>query len=135
MPDTTTEVRADIEQTRARISGAIDQLERKVDVTQKVRDNPWMAVGVAFGAGLALSASRADVKAAKVTADATRETGSRLGDALDGVVAALIGGVAAAFHERIDGAVREVVTSIRGSSESGAIGTSGQTPDATMRAD
>ena len=135
MPETTTEVRADIEQTRARISGAIDQLERKVDVTQKVRDNPWAAVGVAFGAGLALSASRADVKAAKVTAEATKETGSKLGDALDGVVAALITGVTAAFHERIDGAVKEVVTSIRGSSDNRTISTSGQAPDVTMRAD
>jgi hypothetical protein len=135
MPETTTEVRADIEQTRARISGAIDQLERKVDVTQKVRDNPWKAVGVAFGAGLALSASRADVKAAKATADASRETGSKLGDALDGVVAALIAGVTAAFHERIDGAVNEVVTSIRGSTDRNAIGTAGHTPDAPVRAD
>jgi hypothetical protein len=135
MPDTTTEVRADIEQTRARISGAIDQLERKVDVTQKIRDHPWSAVGVAFGAGIALSASRADIKAAKVTADATKETGSKLGGALDGVVAALIAGVTAAFHERIDGAVNEVVTSIRGSSPSKAIEAASQPPDAPMRAD
>jgi len=72
MGETTTEVRAEIEQTRTRISGAIAELERKADVTQKVRDHPWAAVGVAFGAGIALSASRADVRAAKVTADATR---------------------------------------------------------------
>ena len=91
MAETTTEVRADIEQTRARMSGAIAELERKVDVTQKVKDHPWAAVGVAFGAGVALSASRADVRAAKVTADATKETSSKLGVALDGVVAALIG--------------------------------------------
>lgn len=135
MPDTTSDVRADIEQTRARISGAIDQLERKADVTQKVRDHPWTAVGVAFGAGVALSASRADVKAAKVTADATKETGNKLGDALDGVVAALIAGVTAAFHDRIDGAVNEVITSIRGTSPSKAIGTAAQSPDLPMRAD
>jgi len=90
MAETTTEVRADIEQTRARMSGAIAELERKVDVTQRVKDHPWAAVGIAFGAGIALSASRADVKAAKVTADATKETTGKLGMALDGVVAALI---------------------------------------------
>src|SRR6202140_2773654 len=116
MRETTTEVRADIELTRARLSGAIAELERKVDVTQKVRDHPWTAVGVAFGAGIALSASRADVRAARVTADATRETGSKLGGALDGVVAALIAGVAEAFHSRIEDAVKDVVTSIRGTS-------------------
>jgi hypothetical protein len=118
MAETTTEVRADIDKTRARMSDAIAELERKVDVTQKVRNNPWVAVGVAFGAGVALSASRADVKAAQVTTQATRETRSKLGGALDGVVAALIAGVTEAFHARIDGMVSDVVTSIRKESSS-----------------
>src|ERR1700682_5813524 len=135
MPETTTEVRADIEQTRARMSGAIAELERKVDVTQKVKDNPWTAVGVAFGAGIALSASRADVRAAKVTADATRETGSKLGGALDGVVAALIAGVAEAFQARIEDAVKDVVTSIRGTSGTRAIDTGDGTVEVPIRAD
>lgn len=119
MPETTTEVRADIEQTKARMSGAIAELERKVDVAQRVRDHPWAAVGVAFGAGIALSASHADVKAAKVTVDATKETGSKLGGALDGVVAAVIAGVVHAFNSRIDGAVSDLVSSIKGSSDNG----------------
>ena len=114
MPETTTEVRADIEQTRARMSNAIAELERKAHVTQQIKDHPWASVGVAFGAGFALSASSADVKAAHVTSDATRQTSSKLGTALDGVVAALIAAVTAAVHERIDGAVDQVVTSIRG---------------------
>ena len=135
MGETTTEVRTDIELTRARMSGAIAELERKVDVTQRVRDNPWTAVGVAFGAGIALSASRADVRAAKVTADATRETGSKLGDALDGVVAALIAGVAEAFHSRIEDAVKDVVTSIRGTSATRPIGASDGTVEVPIRAD
>jgi hypothetical protein len=115
MAETTTEVRKDIESTRARMSGAIAELERKVDVSQKVKENPWLALGLAFGAGVVLSASRVDVRAAKVTTNATKETGSKLGGALDGVVAALIGGVAEAFHSRVDGMVKDVVTSIRGS--------------------
>jgi hypothetical protein len=133
MGETTTEVRAEIEQTRARMSGAIAELGRKVDVTQKVRDHPWPAVGVAFGAGIALSASRADVRAAKVTADATKETGSKIGAAMDGVVAALIAGVAEAFQSRIDGAVKEVVSSIRGTS--GSINTTDRTVDVPIRGD
>ena len=116
MPETTTEVRADIEQTRERLSGAIAELERKVDVTQKVRDHPWAAVAVAFGAGVALSTSKADIKAAQVTSQATKDTGSKLGGALDGVVAALIAGATQAFHTRIDGMIEEVVTSIKGNS-------------------
>ena len=135
MAETTTDVRADIEQTRARMSGAIAELERKVDVTQKVRDHPWAAVGVAFGAGIALSASRADVRAAKVTADATKETGSKLGGALDGVVAALIAGVAQAFQSRIDGMVREVVTSIKGDGRPRSIGSTQVPTDQKIRAD
>jgi hypothetical protein len=135
MGETTTEVRAEIEQTRARMSGAIAELERKVDVTQKVRDNPWSAVGVAFGAGIALSASRADVRAAKVTADATKETGSKIGTALDGVVAALIAGVAEAFQSRIDGAVKEVVSSIRGTTSGRSINPNDRTVDVPIRAD
>jgi len=135
MGETTTEVRAEIEQTRARMSGAIAELERKVDLTQRVRDNPWPAVGVAFGAGIALSASRADVRAAKVTADATRETGSKIGNALDGVLAALIAGVAEAFQSRIDGAVKDVVSSIRGTTSGRSINTTDGTVDVPIRAD
>ncbi|MDP9203040.1 MAG: DUF3618 domain-containing protein [Gemmatimonadota bacterium] len=135
MAETTTDVRADIEQTRARMSGAIAELERKVDVTQKVRDHPWAAVGVAFGAGIALSASSADVKAAKVTADATRETGGKLGGALDGVVAALIAGVANAFNSRIDGMVSDVVTSIKGDAKPRSIGSTETPADTQIRAD
>jgi uncharacterized membrane protein len=135
MAETTIDVRADIEQTRARMSGAIAELERKVDVTQKVRDHPWAAVGLAFGAGIALSASHADVKAAKVTADATRETGSKLGVALDGVVATLIAGVAAAFHSRIDAAVSEVVTSIKGNMKPQFIDSTDRAAEIPIRAD
>ena len=135
MGETTTEVRAEIEQTRTRISGAIAELERKVDVTQKVRDYPWAAVGVAFGAGIALSASRVDVRAARVTAHATKETGSKLGGALDGVVAALVAGVTQAFHSRIDGMVSDVVTSIRGTSTTRAIGTADRDAGSGRRAD
>jgi uncharacterized membrane protein len=117
------------------MSGAIAELERKVDVSQKVRDHPWSAVGVAFGAGIALSASRADVRAAKVTADASKETGSKIGAALDGVVAALIAGVAEAFQSRIDGAVKDVVSSIRGTTSDNSINTTDRTVDVPIRGD
>jgi hypothetical protein len=135
MAESTTEVRADIEQTRARISSAIAELERKVDIPQKVRDHPWAAVGLAFGAGIALSASRADVRAAKVTVDATRETGSKLGGALDGVVAALVAGVAAAFQSRITGLVGDVVTSIKGDEKPRYVGTTDGAVQEPIRAD
>jgi hypothetical protein len=135
MSETTTEVRAEIEQTRARMTDAIAELERKVDVTQRVRDHPWAAVGVAFGAGIALSASRTDVKAARATAEATRGTGTKLGVALDAVVAALIAGVTEALHSRIDGAVRDVVTSVRGNVSASSVDAPDRGADSPMRAD
>ena len=135
MAETTTEVRADIEQTRARMSGAIAELERKAHVTEQIKGHPITAVAIAFGAGLALSGSRSDVKAAQVTSRATRDTGTKLGDALDGVLASLIAGVTQAVHTRIDGAVKEVVTSIRGSTPAPGIDRVDRAPESPSRAD
>lgn len=138
MPETTTDVRADIEQTKERMSSAITELERKVDLTHQIREHPWAAVGIAIGAGIALSASSADVRAARVTSDATRQTGSKLGVALDGVVASLLTAVTAAIHDRIDGAVNEVTSSIRGrASARSDLGSmrSTEAPDVPIRAD
>jgi hypothetical protein len=138
MPETTTEVRADIEQTKERMSTAITELERKVDLTHQIREHPWAAVGVALGAGIALSASSADVRAARVTSEATRQTGSKVGIALDGIVASLLTAVTTAIHERIDGAVNEVASSIRGRpsqrSDLSAM-RSTEAPDLPIRAD
>ena len=115
MAETTAEIRRDIEMTRDRISGTINELEQRVNVVQQIRANPWPSLAVAFAAGLALSRSGADARAAAVTATATRETGSRLSTALDGVVASLVTGVTAAFQDRIDDAVTEIATAVRGS--------------------
>jgi hypothetical protein len=113
MAETTTEVRADIENTRARLAGAIAELERKADVGERVREHPWGSLALAFGAGLALGASRADVKAARAATAATKETGTLLGGALDGVLAAVIGGIVGGLHSRVDGMVSSVVKSRR----------------------
>ncbi len=127
MAETTAEIRHDIEMTRDRISGTITELEKRVNVVQQVRENPWSALIVAFGAGLVLSRSGADVRAALVTSSATRETGSKLGSALDGLVATLVTSAAGAFHDRIDGAMGDIATAIRGT---GAPAASQQQPTA-----
>ena len=116
MDDTTGAVRADIEATRARMSTAIKELERKVDVKQKVRDNPWPALAIAFGAGLALSASRADNRLRDAGAGATQKTMSTVGSALDEILATTVSGLAAAAQGRIDEALHDVINSIKGSS-------------------
>jgi hypothetical protein len=114
MAETAAEVRRDIEVTRERISEGIAQLENRLNVTERIRENPLPALGLAFAAGLVLSQSGADRKAAEVTSSATRDTGSKLTQALDGVVASLVTSVAAAFQERIDEAMGELATAVRG---------------------
>ncbi|MGZ8455047.1 MAG: hypothetical protein ACXWZ4_00370 [Gemmatirosa sp.] len=94
------------------MTSTLAELERKLHLTQIVRDNPWPAVGLAFGAGLLLSGSRADVKAAAATATATRGATSRLGPALDDIVASLMAGVGAALQGHVDTLLNEVKTAI-----------------------
>jgi hypothetical protein len=112
MAETTADVRRDIELTRERMTSTLAELERKLHLTQIVRDNPWPAVGLAFGAGLLLSGSRADVKAAAATATATRGATSRLGPALDDIVANLVAGVGAALQGHVETLLTEVKTAI-----------------------
>jgi hypothetical protein len=118
MAETTADVRRDIELTRNRISDTLEQLENKLNVTQMVRDNPWPALAVAVGAGVLLSGSGADVKAAVATADATKGTSNKLGAALDDVVASLLRGVHDAIDQRINGWVGEVKSAIGASPRS-----------------
>lgn len=112
MAESTADVRRDIELTRERMTSTLAELERKLHLAQIVRDNPWPAVGVAFGAGLLLSGSRADVKAAAATATATRGATSRLGPALDDIVANLMAGVGAALQGHVDSLLDEVKAAI-----------------------
>src|SRR5437868_6296185 len=124
MAETAAEVRRDIEVTRERISEGIAQLENRLNVTERIRENPLPALGLAFAAGLVLSQSGADRKAAEVTTSATRDTGSKLTQALDGVVASLVTSVASAFQERIDEAMGELATVVRGAGKTPAASTS-----------
>ncbi len=123
MAETTADVRREIAVTRERMSTTLAQLEQKVNVTQVVRDHPWPAIAVAVGAGFLLSGSRADVRAAAATVSATRGASSKLGDALDDVVASLLSGLTVAFHGKIEGLVNELKEAIgappasRGSAE------------------
>ena len=118
MHEQTGAVRADIEATRARMSTTIAELEKKVDVGQKVRDNPWPAIALAFGAGLALSVSGADRRAGQAGADVAQKTASKVGSALDDMLATTVAGLAAAFQGTIDEALKDIASSITGSGSS-----------------
>jgi len=131
MAETTADVRRDIELTRERMSSTLAELEHKLNLMQVVRDNPWPALAVAVGAGVLLSGSGADVKAAAATAGATKGASSKLGAALDDVVATLMTGVHEAIDAKITGWVGEVKSAI-GAPVRGNNGTSDHLP---VRAD
>ena len=120
MAETTADVRRDIELTRERMTSTLNELERKLHLTQIVRDNPWPAIGVAFGAGLLLSGSRADVKAAAATATATRGATSRLAPALDDIVGNLMQGLGLALQGHVDTLLDQVKTAIGAPTGNGA---------------
>ena len=120
MAETTADVRRDIELTRERMSSTLAQLERKLNVTQVVRDNPWAAVGVTFGAGLLLSGTHADVKAGAATLMATKGASSRLAPALDDIVARLMQGVGEALQGHVDNLIEEVKLAIGAPSNANA---------------
>lgn len=108
MAATTAEVKRDIEITRERMSSTLDELEGKLNIVQVVKDHPWPAIAIAVGAGIALSGSRADVRAAAATVAATKGAGSKVGDMLDDLVASLMGGITGALQERAEGLVNQV---------------------------
>jgi uncharacterized protein DUF3618 len=108
MVETTADVRRDIELTRERLSSTLDELEQKLNVAQVVRDHPWPALALAVGAGVLLSGSGADMKAAAATVGATKGASSKLAGALDDVVASLLTGVHSALNDRVTSWVDEL---------------------------
>jgi hypothetical protein len=127
MAETTADVKRDIELTRERMSSTLNQLEQKLNVSQIVKDNPWPAVGVAFGAGLLLSGTRSDVKAGAATLMATRGASNKIAPALDDIVARLMQGVGAALQGHVDTLIDDVKRAI-GAPTDGAPSGSGTSP-------
>ena len=112
MAETPADVRRDIELTRNRISDTLQELEQKMNVAQIIKDNPWPALALAVGAGVLLSGSKADVKAAAATVVATKGTGSRLSGVLDDLVSQVVAGFHGAIESRIEGLASDVKRAI-----------------------
>jgi hypothetical protein len=108
MAETTADVRRDIELTRERMSSTLAELEQKMNVMQIVKDHPWPALALAVGAGVLLSGSGADVKAAAATTAATKGASTKMGAALDDIVSSLLIGVHQALDDRVNGWVSEI---------------------------
>jgi len=90
------------------MSSTLAELEQKLNVKQMVVDNPWPALALAIGAGVLLSGSRADVKAAAATATATKGASNKIATALDDVVAQLVSGVHSALDQRVNSWVEDL---------------------------
>ncbi|HEY4133045.1 MAG TPA: DUF3618 domain-containing protein [Gemmatimonadaceae bacterium] len=133
MDETTADVRRDIELTRERMSSTLAQLEQKLNVMEMVRDHPWPALALAVGAGILLSGSSTDIKAAAATAAATKGASTKVGAALDDVVATLVGGVHHALDERVSGWVNELKDAIGAPHDIGSM--SSQSANVPTRAD
>jgi hypothetical protein len=118
MAETTDDVRRDIELTRERMSSTFAELEQKLNVMEMVKSNPWPALALAVGAGVLLSGSGSDVKAAAATVAATKGASNKLGSALDDVVASLMTGVHGAIEGRVEGWVSELKDAIGAASTS-----------------
>lgn len=112
MAETTADVRRDIELTRNRISDTLSELEHKLNVTQIVKDNPWPALALAVGAGVALSGSKADVKAAAATVVATKGASSRIGNVLDELVSQVVSSFHGVIEQRIEALASDVKRAI-----------------------
>jgi hypothetical protein len=112
MAETTADVRRDIELTRNRLSDTLSELEQKMNVTQLVKDNPWPALALAVGAGVLLSGSSADLKAAAATVTATKGASSRVGGVLDELVAQVVHSFHGAIEQRIEGLANDVKRAI-----------------------
>ncbi|HVX41440.1 MAG TPA: DUF3618 domain-containing protein [Gemmatimonadaceae bacterium] len=128
MAETTADVRRDIELTRERMSSTLDELERKLNVMEIVREHPWPALALAIGAGVLLSGSGADVKAAAATVTATKGASSKLGAALDDMVATLVSGMHDALDTRVTGWVSELKGAIGAPMSSDGTGASSAIP-------
>ena len=87
------EIRRELAETRERLSETVAAIESRVstavfdakgkaDVAKLVQDHPWPALAAAFVAGAALSATRADEKAAAATAEGVKRAASAAADGL-----------------------------------------------------
>lgn len=112
MGETPAEVRRDIEMTRERMSGTIEELEQKLNVKQMIADHPWPALAVAVGAGMALAGAKVDVKGAAAAAAASQGVGSKLGATIDNAVAQLLAAATGAVQTHVDGWVSQLTGAV-----------------------
>ena len=134
-PKTIAGARLEIAATRTRLSGTVAELEqqvsdriegvkKKVSVAELARRHPWAALATAFVAGVALSTSGADRRAARATkraAKRTPELAKRGASAAASATAAGVSQLASAAVTRIRGAPDDRRILASGAHDSGSL--------------
>jgi type IV secretory pathway TrbL component len=135
-PESTAAVRQELAATRERMSGTIAELEQrvagkvdsvkqKVDVVGLVKRNPWPALAAAFVAGVALSVTGADRRAARATTRAAKrapETAKRGASKAVRATTAGVSQLAGAAADRFKGSSDDdASTAGTGAGESGGL--------------
>jgi ElaB/YqjD/DUF883 family membrane-anchored ribosome-binding protein len=82
MAETRERMSGTLEAIESRVSERTDAVKEKLDVSTLVKEHPWPALAAAVLAGMALSATRADAKAAGATAQAAQRASSAAADSL-----------------------------------------------------
>ena len=133
--DATTSARQEIAATRERISDTITDIEQrvsgtvasataKVDVVGLIRQHPWPALAVALVAGVALSATGADRKAARATKDAATRAPDAAKRGVTEAAHATLAGVsqlASAAADRFGGSSDDTASAGTGAEQEGGL--------------
>jgi hypothetical protein len=85
-----TDTREHIAVTAAELRHVVAQRAQAVDPRTYVREYPWIALGLALGAGVALAVTGAERKAAMAAADGARKLGGALADGANAAAGAVM---------------------------------------------
>lgn len=110
MDDSIKEVRRDIAETRARLSDTLAELDNRVDKVKHavthtanpmpaIREHPWLALGVAVGAGIAIGMSGAERKAASAAKSGVKKAGPAIAGGARAAVSGIKGMVSKTDEE------------------------------------
>jgi ElaB/YqjD/DUF883 family membrane-anchored ribosome-binding protein len=105
MRESTDDIRYDMTITRAELDGTIGEIKSTIrsraddvrqtvrettDIAQHTRDNPWIAIGLAVAAGVAVGVSGAERKAAEAVVAGGSSAASALADGVAGAKDAVV---------------------------------------------
>jgi ElaB/YqjD/DUF883 family membrane-anchored ribosome-binding protein len=99
MVETSDAVRRDIEMRRRRTAAVRARLDNRFNLGRKVREHPWPAIGIAFGAGLVLART---MRVQSPRAVAPRKLSMQVGIVLDDVIGHLLRALSEVAKTRID---------------------------------